>query len=145
MKGVDTMKKWKLAALAVMLAALVTLTAAAVLPAHAEEVWRLEAFPDLTEAEGPAPFRVAYLLPVKLNWETVYRDETLHTYAFLPNSAENIVAVLLTDGARFVQADLDQRGYATLYLTFETGPLRLFRSQAVYLVFIEAVEGSASF
>lgn len=124
----------------VLLVVLLILAAFATLPAYAEEILRLEYYPDMEAAPDPAPIRVAYILPVRLNWETVYRDETLHTYAFLPNSAESIVAVLLTDGAHFVHANLEQRGYATLYLTFPAGPVRLFLSRATYLVFIEAVE-----
>lgn len=128
---------WVLVALFTVLMILATIAA---MPAYAEETLRLEYYPDMEATTDPAPFRVAYLLPVKLNWETVYRDETLHTYAFLPNSAESIVAVLLTDGTHFVHADLEQRGYATLCLTFPAGPVRLFLSRATYLVFIEAVE-----
>ena len=119
---------------------LLLLATIAAMPAYAEETLRLENYPDMEAAPDPAPIRVAYILPVKLNWETVYRDETLHTYAFLPNSAENIVAVMLTDGTHFVHADLEQRGYATLYLTFPAGPVRLFLSRATYLVFIESVK-----
>lgn len=128
---------WALVALFTVLLLLVTIAA---LPAYAEESLRLEYYPDMEATTDPAPIRVAYILPVKLNWETVYRDETLHTYAFLPNSAESIVAVLLTDGTHFVHADLEQRGYSTLCLTFPAGPVRLFLSRATYLVFIEAAE-----
>lgn len=119
---------------------LLLLATIAAMPAYAEETLRLENYPDMEAAPDPAPIRVAHILPVKLNWETVYRDETLHTYAFLPNSAENIVAVMLTDGTHFVHADMEQRGYATLCLTFPAGPVRLFLSRATYLVFIESVK-----
>lgn len=119
---------------------LLLLDTIAAMPAYAEETLRLEYYPDMEATTDPAPIRVAYILPVKLNWETVYRDETLHTYAFLPNSAESIVAVLLTDGVHYVHANLEQRGYATLYLTFPAGPVRLFLSRATYLVFIESVK-----
>ena len=128
---------WALVALFTVLLLLVTIAA---LPAYAEESLRLEYYPDMEATTDPAPIRVAYILPVKLNWETVYRDETLHTYAFLPNSAENIVAVLLTDGVHYVHANLEQRGYATLCMTFPAGPVRLFLSRATYLVFIESVK-----
>ena len=134
------MKKVLPVVLCVLLAVLLILATIAALPAYAEETLRLECYPDMEADPDPAPFRVAYILPVKLNWETVYRDETLHTYVFLPHSAESIVAVLLTDGTHFVHADLEQRGYATLCLTFPAGPVRLFLSRATYLVFIEAVE-----
>lgn len=129
---------WALVALFTVLLLLVTIAA---LPAYAEESLRLEYYPDMEATTDPAPIRVAYILPVKLNWETVYRDETLHTYAFLPNSAESIVAVLLTDGTHFVHANLEQRGYATLHLTFPAGPVRLFLSPATYLVFVETLTG----
>ena len=128
---------WVLAALFTVLLLLATIAA---LPAYAEETLRLEYYPDMEATTDPAPIRVAYILPVKLNWETVYRDETIHTYAFLPNSAENIVAVLLTDGTHFVHADLEQRGYATLCLTFPAGPVRLFLIRATYLVFVESIK-----
>lgn len=128
---------WALVALFTVLLLLVTIAA---LPAYAEESLRLEYYPDMEATTDPAPIRVAYILPVKLNWETVYRDETLHTYAFLPNSAENIVAVLLTDGVHYVHANLEQRGYATLCLTFPAGPVRLFLSRATYLVFVESTK-----
>ena len=131
----------KLLAMLAVLAVMMLVAALSMLAGHAEESLRLEYYPDMETTTDPAPIRVAYILPVKLNWETVYRDETLHTYAFLPNSAESIVAVLLTDGTHFVHANLEQRGYATLHLTFPAGPVRLFLSRATYLVFVETLTG----
>lgn len=71
------------------------------------------------------------VIPVKLGWDTVYRDETVHSYLHAPNDrdARKIIDIMITDTDYIVHAELDEPLSETfVYFSFDTLVLRYFSS-----------------
>lgn len=80
------------------------------------------------------------VIPVKLGWDTVYRDETIHSYLHTPNhrDARKIVDILLTDvNDHIVHAELDEPLSDTfVFFTFDTFILQYFSAGNPIYMFV---------
>jgi len=102
--------------------------------------WKVDWIPEIAESAEPRPLTVEKIIPVDLGWDSVFHDETIDTFVYLPYSADNIVAVVLTDGFQFIHGEFEQLGYAGLFITFKTEHIRRFVNKGAYLIFIGCAE-----
>lgn len=100
----------------------------------------LQNVPEIQEADTLPLFFVERVMAVDLGWDSVYRDPEIDTYLVLPYSAEQVRAVILTDGVRLVYGRIEQLGDNFLYVVFNTDIIRLFLTRGVYLVIIAGNE-----
>ncbi len=121
-----------------LLAAIILLVTVA--GAAKAEAWALGSKPEIIESDEPVSFKIDKIIKVDLDWEKVYNNDTIGVYAFMPYSAENIVAVILTDGFQFVHGIIDTAGYGALAVTFKTEHIRKFVMKSGYLIFIGNAE-----
>lgn len=102
----------------------------------ADAPYTLSFMPDLYALEEPGEYFIDYCMPVKISWDTVFYDDTIHTHVFLPYNAQQLVTVALTDGYHLVCPDMREISEDFVYLVFDTNSIREFTNTGAWLLFI---------
>ena len=103
---------------------------------HADAPYTLTDIPELYTSDEPDEWFIDFCMPVKLGWDTVFNDETIHAYVFLPYSAEQLTAVVLTDGFYLVHGRIKIVADDFIFVEFPTVTIRNFTNKGSYLLFI---------
>ena len=104
-------------------------------PAPVQNHYTVSSTPDITLKEIGEPIHLD-VIPVELDWETVYRDDTIHAHLLTTAlDCEKIMDIILTDTEHMVPAEIEVIGTNILRMTFGTLIVRYFNSgNNIYLL-----------
>jgi hypothetical protein len=104
--------------------------------AFADAPYTINFLPELYEAEESPEWFIDFCMPVSLGWETVFKDETIHAYIFLPYNTEQLISIVLSDGFHLVHGKIENIADDFVYVEFPTVTIRNFTNKGAYLLFI---------